>query len=590
MRRIAARLTPAPPREDGPAGAEENELRSALRALLSSLVMTGVFSAFVNVAMLTAPLYMLQVYDRVLRSRSESTLVALSILAASMLVVMGVLDWVRSRVLVRAGAKLDERVGERVFSAVFAQTLRAPSGPRSQYLLDLDGLRQFLTGPAPFALFDAPWLPFYLLVVALFHPLLGLIAAVGALILITIAVMNEWLTREPLEAANVDSIIASSFAESALRNAEVLDALGMMGGIRARWSGRHRRALARQALASDRAGTLAAASKATRMLLQIAILGTGAALAIQQIITPGAMIAASILGARALAPVEQAIANWRTFVLARSAYGRLQALLEENPASPPRMPLPAPKGHLSVERLVAAPPGAEKPVLRDVSFALEPGEALGVIGATASGKSTLARHLVGVWQPAHGSIRLDGASLADWNRVELGRYVGYLPQDVELFEGTVAENVCRFEDQPEPARVVRAASRAGAHEMILGLAKGYDTPIGVGGVRLSAGQRQRVGLARALYGDPVLVVLDEPNANLDVEGDMALTGAIYDLKQEGATVVVIAHRPAAIAAVDKILMLRDGVIAAFGPKDEVLTGPARVEARRDAARRAPRSA
>jgi PrtD family type I secretion system ABC transporter len=569
---------------------EEDELRGALRGLSSSFVMTGVFSAFVNVALLTAPLYMLQVYDRVLGSRSESTLVALSILAASMLVVMGVLDWVRSRVLVRAGAKLDQRVGERVFSAVFAQTLRAPSGPRSQYLHDLDGLRQFLTGAAPFAFFDAPWLPVYLFVVALLHPLLGAVAAVGALILITLAVVNEWLIREPLEAANVDSIAASSFAESALRNAEVLEALGMMGGIRGRWLGRHGRALARQAIASDRAGTLAAASKATRVLLQVAILGTGAVLAIQQIITPGAMIAASILGARALAPVEQAIGNWRTFVLARSAYRRLRELLEENPAREPRMALPAPKGRLAVERLVAAPPGADKPVLRDVSFALEPGEALGVIGPTASGKSTLARHLVGVWKPAHGSVRLDGASLSDWNRPELGRYVGYLPQDVELFEGTVAENIARFMDQPEAKRIVRAAQRAGAHEMILGLAQGYDTPIGVGGAKLSAGQRQRVGLARALFGDPVLVVLDEPNANLDIEGDQALTGAIADLKREGSTVIVIAHRPAAIAAVDKILVLRDGGIGAFGPKDEVMTGPARVEGGRSGARRTPRSA
>jgi len=559
-----------------PAGDPPGDLRGALRALSGGFLMTGVFSAFVNIAMLTAPLYMLQVYDRVLASGSESTLLALSLLAAGMLAVMGVLDWVRSRILVRLGASLDEQVGERVFSAVFAQTLRTPSGARSQYLLDLDGLRQFLTGAAPFALFDAPWLPVYLLVVALLHPILGAVAAVGAVILLCLAVLNEWLTRRPLEQASLEAIAATSFAESALRNAEVIEALGMMDAVRRRWAGRHGRVLAHQAQASDRAGTLTAASKASRMLLQVAILGTGAALAIQQIITPGAMIAATILGARALAPVEQAIANWRTFVLARSSYHRLVALLDENPEREPRMALPSPKGHLSVEHLVAAPPGAEKAVLRDVSFSLEPGEALGVIGPTAVGKSTLARNLVGVWKPAHGSVRLDGASLSDWDRSDLGRHVGYLPQDVELFDGSVAENISRLADEPDPAEIVRAATRAGAHDMILGLAAGYDTQIGVGGTFLSAGQRQRVGLARAIYGDPVLVVLDEPNANLDVEGDQALNGAIADLKSNGSTVVVIAHRPAAIAAVDKILMLRDGTVAAFGPRAEIMTGPARL--------------
>jgi PrtD family type I secretion system ABC transporter len=584
---MRAALDPAigSPSADGSA-----DLRSALGAVSSSFWMTGLFSAFMNVALLAAPLYMLQVYDRVLGSRSESTLIALTLLAAGMLAVMGILDWVRSRVLVRVGADLDGRVGDRVFSAVFAHTLRTPGGPRSQYLLDLDGVRQFLTGIGPFALFDAPWLPVYIFVVALLHPLLALVAGIGAVVLIVLALLNEWLTREPLERASQESIAASSFAESALRNVEVIEALGMMEGVRRRWSGGHGRALAQQALASDRAGTFAAASKTARMLLQIAILGTGAALAIQQIVTPGAMIAASILGARALAPVEQAIGNWRAFVLARASYHRLQALLEKHPQPEPRMQLPEPTGKLSVEHLVAGPPGAEKPVLRDVGFALEPGEALGVIGPTASGKSTLARNLVGVWRPVHGSVRLDGASLSDWNRSELGRHIGYLPQDVELFEGTVAENIARFEDGPDAEAIVRAARRAGAHEMILGLRAGYDTPIGVGGAHLSAGQRQRVGLARALYGDPKLVVLDEPNANLDVEGDQALNGAIADLKRSGASVVVIAHRPAAIASVDKILMLRGGVVSAYGPKDEIMTGPERVESGRDVPRRATRSA
>jgi PrtD family type I secretion system ABC transporter len=571
------------PSDGGPEGASRKivlapiasatpEVRAALEEAGTSFQLTALFSCFVNLALLTVPLYMLQLYDRVLTSRSESTLVALTALAVAMLAGMGALDWIRSRVLVRVGAGLDEKLGGRVFSAVFAQTLRMPGGARSQYLRDLDSLRQFLTGSGPFALFDAPWLPIYLLVVFLLHPILGGVALVGAVLLLVVALANELSTRRALDQAGSDSIGAASFAEAALRNSEVLEALGMLGGIRARWSARHRRALAHQAVASDRAGTFTALSKGLRLLLQVAVLGTGAALVIQQSVSPGAMIAASILASRALAPVEQAIANWRGFTAARQAYGRLSALLKENPAVPARMRLPAPRGELTVENLVGAPPGATRPVLRDISFSLEPGEALGIVGPTASGKSTLARHLVGVWPPARGSVRLDGASLADWNRDELG----YLPQDVELFEGTVAENVSRFEANPTPDAIVAAARQAGVHEMILGLPMGYDTPIGVGGTALSAGQRQRVALARALYGDPVLVVLDEPNASLDVAGDQALTGAILGLRKRGATVVVIAHRPAAISAVDRVLVLKEGQVAALGPKEQVLTGPVRV--------------
>ena len=532
--------------------------------------MVGVFSFFINLLMLTAPLYMLQVYDRVLSSRSESTLMALTVVAAAMLLVMGVLEFIRSRVLVRIGARLDAQLNARVFSAIHAQSLMSSHGLGGRALRDLDTLRQFLTGTGPFAFFDAPWVPLYLAVVFLFHPILGFVASAGAILLFIIAMLSEVLTSKPLERANTEVGSANAFAETSLRNADALHAMGMLDAVLARWQRQHDKGLALQAVASDRAGSLTAVSKATRMFLQVAILGAGAALAIQQIITPGTMIAASIIMGRALAPVEQAIGNWRAFVGARGAYGRLKKLLQDVPAEPPRMALPEPRGHLSVERVVGVPPGAAKPALKDITFRVAPGEALGVIGPSASGKSTLARLLVGVWRPFAGAVRLDGAEVHVWPREDLGRYIGYLPQDVELFDGTVRDNIARFAEDPDAEQIVLAARRAGVHEMILGFPDGYDTQIGVGGSVLSGGQRQRIGLARALYGNPALIVLDEPNSNLDAAGDRALTEAILALKRDGKTVVVMAHRPSTIAAVDNLLMLAGGAMQAFGPKNEVL--------------------
>ena len=546
------------------------EAREALTASRGAFFMTGVFSFFINLLMLTAPLYMLQIYDRVLTSRSESTLVGLTILAGSLLLVMGMLELVRSRVLVRVGTKLDERLGARVFMATFQRSLRGLRGQRSQSLRDVDSVRQFLTGPGPFALFDAPWVPLYLLVVFLFHPILGFIALAGTIVLFIIALLNEVLTRGPLQKANAETMAAYGFAEASLRNAEVLESMGMLEGVRKRWIGAHRNGLALQCVASDRAGTLTAGSKAFRMFLQVAILGAGAALAIQQIITPGVMIAASIITGRALAPIEQAIGHWRQFVATRTAYRRLDELLRENPEAIDTLKLPKPEGNVSLEQVVAVPPGAAKPALKGVSFKLRAGEALGVIGPSAAGKSTLARLLVGVWPPYSGTVRLDGAELHGWNREDLGPHIGYLPQDIELFSGTVAENIARFADQPDAELVIQAARRAGVHEMVLRLADGYDTEIGENGSFLSGGQRQRIGLARAVYGTPALVVLDEPNSNLDAAGDRALTEAIVDLTSQHTTVVVMAHRPSAIMAVDKLLMLRDGLVEAFGPKEEVL--------------------
>jgi PrtD family type I secretion system ABC transporter len=556
--------------------ASQRELHASFQASRGSFLATGGFSFCINLLMLTVPLYMLQVYDRVLASRSESTLLALTAIAAGMLLVMGVLDAIRGRVLVRIGASVDTRLNDRVFSAVFAAARRERGASRGQPLRDLDSLRQFLTGPGPFALFDVPWIPVYAFVIYLLHPSLGLIAAAGAVVLVLVATLNELRTRPPLQEANRETAAAHALAENSLRNAEVLQALGMEGALCHRWRQRHDGGIGHQALASDRGGSLSAVSKTLRLLLQVAILGTGASLAIQQVITPGTMIAASILMGRALAPVELAISQWRSFVAARDAYRRLDELLTAFPAPDDHTELPAPKGRLAVEDLVAAPPDAEKPVLVGVSFAVEPGEALGIVGPTASGKSTLARHLVGVWEPARGAVRLDGADLRDWHRAGLGPHLGYLPQDVELFAGTVAENIARLSREPDSQRVVRAAKWAGAHEMILRLPNGYDTPIGVDGCVLSGGQRQRIGLARALYGDPALVVLDEPNANLDSEGDRALARAIQGLKRAGKTVVVLVHRPAALAVVDKVLVLGEGRVQAHGPKNEVLGAGGRV--------------
>lgn len=547
-----------------------SEVRDALSASRGAFVMTGVFSFFINLLMLTGPLYMLQVYDRVLASRSESTLVALTVLAGVLMLVMGLLELIRSRVLVRIGINLGARLGSHVFLAAFQRSLRGLRGQRSQPLRDTDNVRQFLAGPGPFALFDAPWVPLYLAVVFLFHPVLGFIALAGAAVLFVIALLNELLTRGPLNKANTEISTAYGFAESSLRNADVLESMGMLEGVQRRWAETHRKGLALQCTASDRAGTLTASSKAIRMFLQVAILGAGAALAIEQVISPGVMIAASIITGRALAPVEQAIGHWRHFIAARAAYGRLDALLREHPLPADMLKLPRPEGHLSVEQVVAVPPGAGKPVLRGISFKLSPGEALGVIGPSASGKSTLAKLLVGVWPPYSGTVRLDGAELHGWRREDLGPHIGYLPQDIELISGTVAENISRFVDQPDPEMVVQAARRAGVHEMVLRLADGYDTQIGENGNILSGGQRQRIGLARAVYGTPALVVLDEPNSNLDAAGDQALAEAILDLKANQVTVVVMAHRPSAIAAVDKLLMLREGIAEAFGPKEEVL--------------------
>lgn len=546
-----------------------NELRSALASTRGAFLLVGGFSFVINLLMLVSPLYMLQVYDRVLASRSEATLLLLTVITGAMLLVMGLLEVVRSRILVRVGGYIDMRLGSRVFDALFDLNLRRPAANRSQSLRDLDTVRQFLTSTGPFAFFDGPWAPIFIIIVFAMHPLLGAIALAGAVVLFCMALATEYTTRKPLQTASRHTVKAGAFAEASLRNAEVLAAMGMMPGIRDRWQREQEKALSMQSIASDRAGGLSGMTKFVRLLLQTAILGAGAYLAIFQIISPGTMIAASIIMGRALAPIEQAIGTWRGFVSARTAYGRLDELLSQYQPIQSSMSLPKPVGHLHVEKVIAVPPGARLPALKGVSFAINAGDSLGIIGPSAAGKSTLARCLVGVWPSHSGTVRLDGADVFTWNREAVGPYIGYLPQDVELFEGSVKDNIARFGEVNADA-VVTAAKRAGVHEMVLRLPMGYDTVIGPAGGGLSGGQRQRIGLARALYDTPPFLVLDEPNSNLDADGEEALVAALKSMKADKQTVVVISHRPNIMNHVDKVLVLRDGQVEMFGPRQEVL--------------------
>jgi PrtD family type I secretion system ABC transporter len=548
---------------------EKTKLQQALSLSRGLFVVVGLFSLFINGLLLTVPLYMLQVYDRVLASRSLDTLLMLTIAAVIMLVTVGVVDVARSRVLVRLGARLDGLVNEPLLSAMLLSRLRGQGASTGQPLTDLEALRIFLTGSGLLSFFDAPWTPFFIALIFVFHPMLGFVALAGAVIIFLLAILSELATRRPLRESARISLRADGFVESSLRNAEAIQAMGMMPGLLKRWRARHRPALALQALASDRAAAIISSAKVIRQLLQIAILGTGAYLAVRQAITPGVMLVTSLITARALAPVEAAISSWRPFIGARAAYGRLDDLLKQADPRGESMRLPKPTGTLSVENLIAAPPGVRKPVIAGVSFSLSEGEMLGLIGPSAVGKSTLARLLVGVWAPISGHVRLDGADVHQWDHEALGPHIGYLPQDVELFDGTVSENIARF-SVPDPELVVEAARQARAHDMILRLPSGYDTSIGEGGGVLSGGQRQRIALARALYGDPTLIVLDEPNSNLDGEGEEALRAAIAELKARRKTMVVIAHRPSVIGAADRVLLLRNGVVQTLGPPAEVL--------------------
>jgi ATP-binding cassette subfamily C protein len=566
--RAVASPRPPPAR---PAGSEKSELKAALSACRSAFVGIGLFTAVINILTLTGSLFMLEIYDRVLPSRSVPTLVGLAILAGFLLAIQGILDLIRSRVLVRIGASLDAALSRRVYMSLVRLPLRiANRGDGLQPLRDLDTVRSFLSGLGPTALFDLPWIPAYLGIIFALHPHLGTVALCGALFLVLITLLTEVLTRNPTRMASTHTVERHGLAETGQRNAEVLVAMGMTERMADHWATANDAYLKSQKWLADVTGGFGATSRVVRVMLQSAVLGVGAYLVIHQEATAGIIIAASILTARAFAPVDLAIAHWKGFVAARQGWHRLTKLLDALPLASNRLLLPTPSTALRVEALSAAPPGGDRLVVADVSFALKAGQGVCVIGPSAAGKSSLARLLVGVWRPTRGRIRLDGAALDQWDEEALGRHIGYLPQDVELFAGTVAQNIARFDPAINPDKVVGAAQAAGAHDLIVGLRDGYDTELGGLGLGLSAGQQQRIALARSLYDDPFLVVLDEPNSNLDAEGEAALTKAILGVRGRGGIVVVVSHRPSALSGVDMVLVMIQGRAQAFGLKDEVL--------------------
>lgn len=549
--------------------APHNEVAEVLTGFKKTFRNIGVFSAVINMLMLMPAIYMLQLYDSVLTSRNEMTLLMLTLIMVGAYIFMGTLEYVRSFVLIRVGAQLDMKLNRRVYTAAFEQSLKQGDGNAGQALKDLTNLRQFLTGNALFAFFDAPWFPIYLFVIFMFHPILGVFALCGTAILITLAYINEKVSHKPLAEANSMAIASTNIASNNLRNAEVIEAMGMLPNIQSRWYKLHSRFLNLQAEASEKAGIVTALSKSFTVALQSLMLGLGALLVLDNDITPGMMIAGSILLGRAVAPVQLLISVWKQIGSTRSAYERLTKLLEQNPAREAGMALPKPRGVVTVENVTAIPPGGKIPVIKGLSFSLAAGEVLGIIGPSGSGKSTLARLLVGVWPAAAGKVRLDGADVYLWNKDELGPHIGYLPQDIELFAGTVSENIARF-GEINADKVILAAKRAGVHEMILNMPEGYDTPLGDGGAGLSGGQKQRLGLARTMYDDPSLIVLDEPNSNLDDVGEQALLAALIDLRKRGKTIVLITHRTSIISVTTKLLLLQDGTAKMFGPTNQVI--------------------
>lgn len=546
------------------------ELRAARRKNRHLFWTVGVFSVFANLLMLTGPIYMLQVYDRVLGSGSLATLVALTSLVAFLYGIMGLLDHARGRIMARAGARFQAGLDQRVFDAVLRKSAGQPLDASVSGLRDLDAVQRFMISPVAMALFDLPWVPIFLLGIALFHPWLGYLALGGGAVLVLLTLANQFATRTPVAQANQAQAAADALSSQIRTEAEMVQALGMRDAAFDRWLQARDAVLTRHLAAADLGGGFGAASKSMRLFLQSAMLGLGAWLVIRGEISAGAMIAASILLGRALAPIEQAIGSWALAQRAMRGWTDLAQLLSEVPPESPRTALPVPRARLDVQGLTVIPPGESQPVLRMLSFSVEPGQAVGVIGPSGAGKSTLARALTGAWPAVAGKVRLDGAALDQYAPAALGQHVGYLPQRVQLFDGTIAENIARMSLTPDAAQVVAAARKAAAHEMILKLPHGYDTRVSGSGGRLSGGQIQRIGLARAMYGDPVILVLDEPNSNLDNEGSQALNTAIRTMKAAGRSILIMAHRPAAIQECDMILVMDGGARAAFGPKDEVL--------------------
>lgn len=545
-------------------------LKEALVSCRHSFVAAGLVSLCINILILTPMVYMMQIYDRVMASGSLSTLTMLTLLLVFLLGIMGGLEWIRSQILVITSNRFDQLLNRRVFDAMFETAL--PSAGRmatAQPLGDLLQLRQFLTGNGLFAFFDAPWLPLNIVIMWWFHWTYGVVALLSAGVLMGLNVWNEIATRDLLKKANEQSIESSNHVQRNLRNIEAIEAMGMLPALRERWQGQQMTLLASQSEASSKAGLIAAVSRLYRTVIQSLILGLGAYLALEKEISPGAMIAGSMLLGRALAPMDLLIGSWKGFVGARDAYERLQKLLKAVPLKDQPMPLPDPSGEIQLENVAIVPPGTQKPIIAGINLKIPAGQIVGVIGPSAAGKSTLIRALLGLYRPAVGSVRIDGADISGWSRERLGRFIGYLPQDVELLDGSIGENIARF-GHLEPEKVVDAAQKAGIHEMLLKLPQGYDTVIQGQGSVLSAGQRQRLGLARALYDTPRLVVLDEPNSNLDQDGELALAQAISELREEKSTVIIVTHRPSILQHVDLLAFMRGGQLVAFGPRDEVL--------------------
>jgi ATP-binding cassette subfamily C protein len=550
--------------------AGREELRAARRESRGLYWFVGVFSFFANLLMLTGPIYMLQVYDRVLGSGSVETLIALSVLVLFLYGMMALLDYARGRIMGRVGARFQARLDRRVFDAVIRKSAVAPDATTATGLRDLEAVQRLMTSPVLLSIFDMPWTPFFFAAIWVFHPWLGVLSLLGGLVLVLVAVINQIVTRQPVGRANSASVQAESTSEKLRSEAEMVQAMGMRDAAFDRWQVARKIALIEQVRSADIGGSFTTSTKAFRLLLQSAMLGLGAYLVLQGEMTPGGMIAGSILLGRALAPIEQAIGQWALVQRAAKGWSSLAELLGAVPPEQPRTALPDPRAILEMQQVTVVAPGDSQAALKSITFKIQPGQALGVIGTSGAGKSTLARAITGVWRPAGGKIRLDGAALDQYDPAVLGRHIGYLPQRVQLFEGTIAENIARLSQQPDAAKVVEAAKKADAHDMILKLPDGYDTKVSANGGRLSGGQMQRIGLARAMYGDPVILVLDEPNSNLDNEGSEAVNSAIRSFKADGKAVVIVAHRPAVIKECDFLLMLDNGAARAFGPRDKVL--------------------
>ena len=548
-----------------------NSLHNALKACRESFLCVGFFSFFINALMLVPTFYMLQVYGRVITSGSLTTLTMLTLIMTGLVITLGCLEWTRSRIMVRVSNRLDMLLSRQVYKASFKRALESGGMDASaQPLNDLTGLRQFLSGNGLFAFFDAPWLPIYIAVMFMFHPWFGWVATGSALLLLLLAFVNERLTGPTLAQANKEHIGASLYTTKNLRNAEVIESMGMLETLMDRWWNRQKNVLLLQSRASDKGAMISTLSRSFRILVQSLILGLGAYLAVDHQVGAGLVFAGSVLLGRALAPIDLMIGSWKGFIAARSQYARLNAILAKQQAQPERMALPAPKGDVQAENLSVAAPGSTIPIIKNISFSVPAGCVVGIIGPSAAGKSTLARALLGIWAPLQGVVRLDGADISAWDKHDLGPYIGYLPQDIELFEGSVSDNIARF-TRVDSEQVILAATTAGVHEMILLLPDGYDTVIGGDGVVLSGGQRQRIGLARALYGSPRLIILDEPNSNLDEVGDRALIAALHKIRLSGATLFVITHRTNIVSQLDRLMVMSNGGISLFGPRELVLT-------------------